>query len=305
MLIIHVLYERFNRMIPVAVTFVDDKMLALAREQSINFGSYDVPHEIIHLPDIQDYGTDLWIRFIDLTVEKIAQHGKIFRVDAEIRMHRPLPAAWLDADNVLFQPWPLIKEPFYVAINTGHMILSQQGIGFLETLKECMLAMIPPDGDTNLVTKGKEHHIEDEWPSGIAIRLSKLRFLQERLCHDRRLGANCAISRGLWLEENTVLTHPGIHNWDWAGAGLNHDMAQVLHPVFVNHYAPSWDVKKVDLVAKLLHLKNGNVNLWTSLGANFIDDTEIELEGWNLIPSKGLVKPSLAKHYKELIGFHS
>ena len=291
-------------MMPIAVTFVDKKMLQLAHSQSENFSSFNVPHEIIHLPTVQDYGTDLWIRMIDLTIDKIKQHGKIMRVDAEIRMHKSLPNSWLESNNVLFQPWPLLKDPFYIAINTGHMILSEDAIPFLETLKECMLAMIPPDGDTSLPARGQGCHVEDEWPSGIAIRLSKIRFLQERLCHDRRLHAGCAINRGLWIEDNTILTHPSIHNWDWPGAGLNGIMDNFHHSVFVNHFGPTWQVDKVDLVAKLLHMKNSNSNLWNSIGAEFIGDDEIMLEGWNFRPAQGSAKPLEARIYKKLVGFN-
>lgn len=290
-------------MIPTAVTFVDDKMLHLAQEQSENFAKFGVPHEIIHLPNIKDYGTNLWLDLLDLTIEKIRQHKKILRVDAEIRMHQALPQTWLDADNVLFQPWPLVKYPVYVAINTGHMVLSSSGIKFLQTLKECMLAMIPPDMDTRMPASGEGHHIEDEWPSAIAIRLSGIEYLQEQLCHDRRLNANCAVNRGTWVEPNTVLTHPSIHNWDWIGAGLNTKMAEVEHQTFTNHFGPDWELKKVDLVAKLLNLKNSNINLWQGLGAEQINDQEIRIEDWLFNPSQGLVKPASAKLYKELVGF--
>lgn len=291
-------------MTPTAVTFVDDKMLPLAQEQADNFRSFGVPHEIVHLTDIKDYGTDLWLKLLDLTIEKIKQHGKILRLDAEIRIHKDLPSSWLEADNVLFQPWPLQKDPIYVALNTGHMVLSLSGIGFLETLKECILAMIPPDMDTSMPARGESHHIEDEWPSAIAIRLSKIQYLQEQLCHDRRLNANCAVSRGTWIEPNTVLTHPSIHNWDWPGAGLNLVMAEVQHTVFLNHFGPTWEIKKVDLIAKLLKLRNSNENLWKGLGAIEIDKDEYVLEGWQFKPAEGLVKPTSATKYKTLVGFN-
>ena len=275
---------------PTIITFVDDKMMPLAEEQAINFNHYGFNHQTMRLgPDVS-YGTDLWIDLLDRTKEAIITHGKIMRLDAEVRMHRPLPDSWLAADNVLFEPYPIVKHPWYIAINTGHMILSESSIPFLDILKECILACIPPDGDTGLPASGHGHQIEDEWPSAIALRLSKINYVKERLCHDRRLGAGCAVNRGLWLEPQTVLTHPAIHNWSWYGAGLHLKANEITETMFVNHFAPQADLKKVIMIAELLIRQNGNANLWRSIGRE-ISGGIYECDGWIFSPSEGKTAP--------------
>lgn len=276
---------------PVAVTFVDQKMLSLAQEQAKNCSAFDIEHEIVPLQIRSTmYDTELWIDQLEKTIAAIEKHKKIMRLDAEIRIHKPLPQTWLDADNVLFQPWPLIKTPFYIATNTGQMVLSESGIPFLRILIKCMRAMIPPDGDTSLPLSGPGHVVEDEWPSGIAIALSGIEFHQERLSHDRRLAANCAANRGLWLEENTVLTHPALHNWGWPGTGLSQVEGTITINSFCNHFAPLWDIKRVRLIADLLIARNVNWNLWESLATHKASGIW-EVEGWQLYPIEGLCAP--------------
>lgn len=275
---------------PVAVTFVNDRMLDLAEEQARNCATYDIEHEIVPITVGGSYSTALWMDLIDLTIAAIERHGKVMRMDAEVRIHKPLPQIWLDSENVLFQPWPLLKKPFYIATNTGQMILSESGIPFLKTLKQCMQAMIPPDGDTSLKSSGENHVIEDEWPSSIAIALSNLQFHQERLSHDRRLNANCAANRGLWLEGDTVLTHPALHNWEWAGAGLSQVEDTITINSFYNHFAPTWPLNKIGLLTKLLLNNNVNWSLWESIATHKASGVW-EAEGWEFIPIEGLCAP--------------
>ena len=282
---------------PVVVTFVDDKMLPLAEEQAKNAANFGLDHEIIKLGTVDSYDTALWLDLVDKTMEAISKHGKIMRLDAEVRLVKPLPQSWIDNDNVLFQPWPIAKDPFYIAINTGQIVLAESGLEFLRVLKECMLAMIPPDGDTTLPRSGTNHHIEDEWPSCIAIRLSGIRYLQEMLCHDRRLAANCAANRGLWTEQGTILTHPALHNWDWVGAGLSVVEGKFDHAAFINHFGPNRTLKEVEFIAKLLLAKNSKSDLWNGF-ASRISEEEWMLDDWSFIPSLGLVKPLSASLHK-------
>jgi hypothetical protein len=279
------------------ITFVDSKMLDIALEQADNVRSFGLAHEIIRIDEVVEYSTQLWLDLIGLTLEAINRHDKVMRLDAEVRMHRSLPDDWLDNDNVLFEPYPMIKDPFYIAINTGQMILGRSGKHFLEILIECMLGMIPPDGDTRLPASGEMHQIEDELPSSIAIRLSKIKFAKERLCYDRRLSANCSANRGSWLEESTVLTHPAVHNWDWPGAGLSKVEGKLGHRNFINHFAPHWPVDKVEYLTKLLLLRNSNHNQWSKF-AELTGQDEWQSQGWTFIPKQGLVRPNDRRTFK-------
>lgn len=273
---------------PVAVTFVDDKMLAIAKDQAKNFNDFGIEHEIVRIPETT-YSTKLWMDITNLTIAAIKRHKKIISLDAEIRIHKPLPNTWIENDNVLFQPWPYVKDPFYLAVNAGQMVLGESGIEFLEVIKKCMTAMVAPDGDTR-VTTGENHVVERETPSGIAIALSGIKYHSERLSYDRRLAANSTANRGLWLEENTVLTHPALHNWNWLGAGLSKFEDQITLNVFVNHFAPLWELKRVVLLAKLLASQNVNYNLWESF-ATHQSGGIWEAEGWQFSPIEGKCAP--------------
>lgn len=274
--------------LPVAITFADPKMKNIAEEQTKNFNSFGIEHVIYDLENVELYDTALWLKLVDLTVDAIKKYGKVLRLDAEVRIHKPLPNDWLTNENVLFQSLPITKYPFYIAINTGQMILSESSLNFWHILKECMLSMIPPDNDTSLPHSGDGHFIEDEWPSCMAIRLSKIKFKQEYLCYDRRLNANCAANRGLWVESNTILTHPGIHNWEMIGAGQYWKFEELNHQIFINHFAPTKPIKEVEFIAKLMLDRNSNENIWNKIAIK-LDDNLYKIENWIFNPKKGLV----------------
>ena len=273
---------------PVAITFADKKMLYLAEQQKENFNSFGIEHIIYSLDDVELYDTALWLKLIDLTVDAINKYDKILRLDAEVRIHKNLSEEWLQSENVLFQPLPVVKKPFYVAINTGQIILSKSGLKFLHILKECMLSMIPPDNDTSLPHSGNGNYVEDEWPSCMAIRLSKIKFKQEYLCYDRRLNANCSANRGLWVESNTILTHPGIHNWELIGAGQFWKFDELNYGVFINHFNVTRPINEVEFIAKLILNRNSNNNIWNKI-AYKIDDNHYKINDWIFNPKEGLV----------------
>lgn len=279
-------------MIPTAITFVDSKFRHLAEEQQENFLKFNVNHVIVDINEVIGYPTELWIKLIDLTRDAIHKYGKVFRVDAEIRMHKSIPQSWIDSDNVLFYFDPLIKHPWYVAINTGQMILSNKGNGieFLDTLKECILATIPPDNDTSLSAAGIDQQVEDEWPSAIAIRLSKISHVKEILCCDRNIDVGAKATRGLWTTLETVITHPAIHNWTIPGGGKW--QGKYFNKVdFVNHFLVN-DLKKSNFIANLVINRNASKSGWISLGAKIGNDDTYELEGWTFNPTLGLCAPT-------------
>lgn len=272
--------------LPVAVTFVDSKMLDIALAQAENFKSFGIKHDIIRIDHVTAYDTNLWLNLIDLTIDAIKTHGKIMRLDAEVRIHRPFPQHWIENSNVLFEPYPLIKEPLYTAINTGQIILDETGLEFLRILKECMLSMIPPDDDTNMPWLGEGFHVEDELPSCFAIRLSKINYVKERLKYERRLPMVCAANRGTWLDEGTVLTHPAMHNWAWVGGGKFHRFDTIMDDVFLCHY--EGDISRGVLLVKLMHAGDGR--MWTKItkqvGKGIYEDG-----GWIFNPSDGTMAP--------------
>lgn len=286
-------------MLPTVVTYVDAKMMDLAKEQAKNVTQFGLKHEIIEIPAVDEYDTNLWLRFVDLTMDAVKRHGKAMRLDAEVRLHKPLPQRWLDCDNVFFQPWPLIKYPVYHAMNTGHMIVGQSGLSFLKILRECMIASIPPDGDTKQPIAGHAAHIEEEFCSAIALKLSNVPYIHERLCYDRRLHANCAANRGLWLEENTILTHPTLHNWDWQGSGFDVIPGKIDPRVLINHITQDVDARSLDMLLKIMMDRIHNANFLKHI-LNQVNETEWQGFGWTFIPSQGLCKPDGKRSFKML-----
>lgn len=235
-----------------AITFVDEKFMPYALEQKQNFNSFGVAHEIIPMSN-KKYNIALWMDLIDLTIDAIRKYGKIFRVDAEIRLLQPLPARWYEEENVLFFIEPIITTPWYVAINTGHMILSESSIPFLECLKTLTVSLIPPNHNGLL-------SFDDEDLTSPALAITNIPYHKEIIEYDRNDTSTAACTRGYWYTPHTIFVHPCMHNWDTVG----HNVGDLM--VFRNHFAPSESVKIVD--GALLGMKNkvGSPGYWKSLG---------------------------------------
>lgn len=239
---------------PVAITFVDEKFELLAAGQKTNFNYFNIEHVTIPIKE-QRYNIFLWIDLLDETIAAIGKYGKILRVDSEIRLHQRIPNEWETNDNVLFFIEPYIRYPWYIAINTGHMILSESAIPFLECLKTMTLSLIPPN------YSNEKLGFDDEDLVAPALAITKVPYFRETIEYNRHDSSTARCTRGSWFTKDTVLTHPFIHNWNKPSHyGLTDEF------MFRNHYLPSETVKLVDGV--LLGLKNKvTVNgYWKSLG---------------------------------------
>jgi len=253
-----------------AIAFADSKFIAMAQSQAANFSAFGIDHEIIPIPE-QRYDMNLWMYLLDQTIEAVKRHGKIFRVDSEIRLLKPLPHEWHRSRNVLFYIDPIITYPWYYPINTGHMILSEDAIPFLELIREMTLSVIPPGYD------GHRLEIMDEEFVAPALRLSKLDFLQETIDYVRKDDSTAACVRGEWFTGHTVFTHGFMHNWD----NERHDMRP--YSFLRDNMFPDKSVKIVDAVIMGLERRITSDNLWTSLGF----DEDRQRDGWYVDPSKG------------------
>ena len=268
-----------------AITFVDEKFMGLALEQKVNFNSFGVNHEIIQIRE-KRYNIMLWMDLIDYTIDAIRKYKKIFRVDSEIRLLKPLPKDWDTNDNVLFFIEPICLNPWYVAINTGHMILSESAIPFLECLKTMTLALIPPTYAGELLT------FDDEDLTSPALAVSQIPYLKEIIDYDRSDESTARCTRGSWYTEHTVFTHPFLHNWNTPGHRLSTEM------LLRNHFASSQSVKLVD--ATLLGLKNRvkSVGYWKSLGFEF-DGQYWKKDQWLIDPFNGAVAHDQYESFKQ------
>lgn len=240
-------------MTPTAVTFVDNKFLPLALKQKENFNSFGINHTIINLSD-KKYNFYLWIDLIDETITAIKKYKKIFRVDSEIELLQEMPKSWIDNENVLFFIHPIFCNPWYVAINTGHMILSESAIPFLECLKTMSLALLPPNYNNEPL------NFDDEDLTSPALAVSKISYHKEIIDYDRNDNSTASCTRGLWNTKHTVITHPFLHNWNTAKHHLPDEM------LFRNHFCPNESTKIAD--ASLLGIKHkvSSQGYWKSLG---------------------------------------
>lgn len=238
---------------PVAVTFVDKKFELLAAEQKTNFNHFNIEHVTIPIKE-QRYNIFLWLDLLDETIVAIKKYGKIFRVDSEIRMLQSIPVEWETNDNVLFFIEPVVRTPWYIAINTGHMILSESAIPFLECLKTMSLALIPP------CYTNEKLGFDDEDLTAPALAVTKIPYLKEVIDYHRNDKSLARCTRGSWFTPHTIFTHSFIHNWNTP----NHVLPAAM--MFRNHFMPSSTVMQADGV--LLGLKNkvSSENYWSKLG---------------------------------------
>lgn len=256
----------------IAITFVDSKFRSQALAQAENFKHFGIQHEIMPIPE-QTYGIELWLHLFDQTVAAIKKHGRIFRVDAEIRLLQPLPQHWHDS-NVLFYIHPILSDPWYKAINTGHMILDESAIPFLEQLKFLTECLIPPNHD------GSKLGFDDEDLSNVAIKLSGIKHVREVIDYDRSDSSTAACTRGDWHTPHTIFTHNFLHNWNTPGYHLN-------EWIFLrNHLMPLQSTQKVDAVIMGMRRRVVNASYWKSLGLELMDDC-CEIDDWFLYPQEG------------------
>lgn len=238
---------------PVAITFVDDKFKLLAAEQKTNFNHFNIEHVTIPIKN-QKYNIFLWMDLLDETIEAIKTYGKIFRVDSEIRMHQAIPQEWEENENVLFFIEPIIRTPWYIAINTGHMILSESAIPFLQCLKEMTIALVPPN------YKDEKLGFDDEDLTAPALAVTKTVYHKEVIEYNRHNESTARCTRGYWRTPHTVITHPFMHNWNTPNHVLTDQM------MFRNHFLPDQSVTIADAVLLGLRNKTDNVNYWNKLG---------------------------------------
>ena len=252
---------------PIAITFADSKFTALAQKQQDNFRNFGLKHITIPIED-QTYGIDLWLKLLDLTVDAINTYGKIFRVDAEIRLLKEIPNKWTKG-NVLFH----VNNPAN-EINTGHMILDKSAIPFLTTVKELTLAMIPPDYN------GDKLAFDDEDSTYEAIQKSKLSYVSEIIDYNRSDTSEAAVTRGSWSTDDTVFIHPFIHNWDVTVH--NTSTRELLR----NHFRPGASVHIADAVIMGLEKQTASETFWKKLGFVPIDNYRFRFEDWIVFPEQ-------------------
>lgn len=258
-------------MYPIGITFVDNKFLPFAQEQQKNFNNFGLEHHIIPI-NSNGYDIKLWTELIDATISAVKKYGKILKVDAEVRIEKEIPDYWAKANNVFFFIEPIITKPYYVALNTGQIILDESSLEFLHYQKLLTESLIPPNYNGKL-------YFDDEDMTAPAIKLSNVEYFKEIIDYNRSDNSRAKATRGWWKTKDTVLTHPFFHNWNTQ----DHTIADTVF--FKNHFCPNDPVQLVD--AAILGIKKGviNNNYWKSIGFEWIDDAVWTKNDWFVNPN--------------------
>lgn len=236
----------------IGITFADDKFLSVAEEQRINFNKFGIEHHTIKI-NSANYDMSLWLALIDETILAVRKYGKILKVDSEVRIEKELPKCWLKESNVFFFIEPMITDPYYIALNTGQMILDESAMQFLHYQKVLTQSLVPPGFTGKL-------GIDDEDMTAPAIKLSNVQYLKEVIDYKRSDDSKAKATRGYWKNDNTVLTHPFFHNWNTAYHNIG------PREFFRNHFNPSASTEQVDMILKGLEKKIESTKFWNSLG---------------------------------------
>jgi hypothetical protein len=182
------------------------------------------------------------------------ERRRVLYLDAEVRMHKSLPQHWMDDITVAFYFYGrkitskgVDGIDYEFAINTGQGIWNKDGKHAYE--KTIIQALEHLD---------KLGFYDEE--AFIASNLGP--HIREELCMERRYDYGCAATRGFWITENTVFTHPYLHNINHYYKGINSlEMTFITEEFFLAHFSPT-DLPLADKVMNLL--QEGKNDSWTT-----------------------------------------
>ena len=169
---------------------------------------------------------------------------RVFFLDAEVRMHQPLPVRWLDNVNVAFHVHGrtinltgIDGKTYTLAINTGQGIWNKSGqMDFRRAFDQAL------DSLDKLGYYEEEAFIKDHLGD----------HLVEKLSLDRFSDVDCAAARGFWVNDHTILTHPYLHNIKFFFSNPNRlGINRITKEFFVAHFSPD-DLTLARKIAKLL-----------------------------------------------------
>ena len=260
----------------ITVCFTDSKMLKYAKGQHQNFTERGLAHRIYEFPDME-YGMELFIKRIDMTIECLHEYPKSMKLDAEVRLHSDIPVEWEQNENVLFFKVPdqvKINLGNYTPVNTGQMIVSRSAIPWLTTLRNMLSALIPE----NTTYEGT---MCDEQLLWSAMRVSPISYYADTIQYIRSDSTIDRCNRGGWVTPHTVLTHPCVHNWNMP------DHHSTSNMILRNHFdGPLWLADAI-----ILGLRRSAPSIyWNGIG-NQVDEITYEIGNWLIRPSTNEVAP--------------
>ena len=179
------------------------------------------------------------------------ERRRILYLDAEVRLLRPLPAAWMDDVSVVFYHHgrEMFSNNRRCFINTGQGIWNKDGQGWYKLAADRAAAEISSMG-----------YYEEE------------AFLHEylgdhikaRLCMDRRSDDGCEATRGFWKTKDTVINHPYLQNISYYFRDENKlGIPAITEEFFVAHFSPH-DINTADMIWQ--RMITGDARTWKSDG---------------------------------------
>lgn len=184
------------------------------------------------------------------------QNRRVWLLDAEIRIIKPIPTDWIDADiSVIFSkdiPYRH-KDGRMCYMDTGESIFDRTGV---IAYKHAVDIAIEASTDSPYYDVEAFLHIT-----------MKNDFISETIAMDRMKSDGLArASRGNWYNSNTVLVHPYDHNWRTSQLELNNGIEtyRLSEKDFFNHFYPG-DQRMANMIYDALESDAINDQRWLSM----------------------------------------
>lgn len=230
-----------------------------------------------------------------------SENRRILYLDAEVRMHQPLPLSWEDDVTVAFYVQGRDIKctgadgfPYRFPINTGQGIWNKQGVSAYEEAVNQCLANIGGLGFYD-----EEAYIAD---------YLDFDHVRSRIAMNRVQDTGCEATRGLWLTDKTIFTHPYLHNIkNYEMASNNMGIPTMTGEYFLAHFSPE-DLSaaralldfmlRYGIVEKLPFEPETAFSLATKPPANIPiglarrSDPCYVIKDWIFCPSLGLLAPA-------------
>lgn len=226
------------------------------------------------------------INFVDFA--KQDRRRRIWLIDAEVRLVRPLPSTWLESPkSVIFYHDVHTNSNEDRIINTGHCIFDRSFIKFYAQAIEMAKAAAPTEGSYDI-----ERHIH---------KIPLPDHIKEIICMDRIRavpGCRSTASRGLFVLDKTILTHPYHHNFRNRTKNAYYSLVPAIDKeAFYDHFSPL-SLATACKVADLLLACNDDLDAWNQLGIDGFDNGELVKSFNKIMPESLNQNGSLSRPYK-------
>lgn len=202
------------------------------------------------LRSLQDHYHRRDAAFVDFAIR---EKRRVLYLDAEVRMHKPLLDKWMDDVTVAFYFYgrhvtTVGKDGlnYEFAVNTGQGIWNSDGkVAYAKTIDQAL------EGLDKLGFYDEEAFIAGNLGPHV----------KEEICLERRKDHGCSATRGFWRTENTIFTHPYLHNITYYYQRSNNlSVITIPEEFFLAHFSPD----DLEFAIKiLLLLKSRSPDQWS------------------------------------------